>query len=143
MARVYSVHVKTGGMVDPVRDVVFVREGFSAAAVVFGGFWLVWHRMWGVLAGYAGIVLALTGLSYFGGLPSVIPTSLNVAVAFILGFEGGNLRRWWLGQTGFEEVAVTSGSSRIDSEERYFVSRYGAASAEPAGVHAEPVSGAA
>src|SRR5262249_60667250 len=62
--RVYTVHdpppqryeqTQTG---DPARF-VFVRDGFSFWAFLFGPFWMLRHQMWLVLLGYVIVFVAL------------------------------------------------------------------------------------
>lgn len=82
---------------------MLVREGFSWGALVFGPFWLLAHRAWiaGVLALCVGIAFAV--LTH-GGLAVV----LILALAWLLGLFGQDLRRWSLSRQGYLLVHVVA-----------------------------------
>lgn len=75
---------------------VLVREGFSAGALVFGPFWLAWHRAWIP----AGVAFCLSFL-----IPALTdpPASvvLGLAMHLLLGLSGRDLIRWSLRERGF------------------------------------------
>ena len=51
----YTVHERNGGsgtLAERADAIVFVKEGFAWAALVFPILWLLYHRMWLVLAGF-------------------------------------------------------------------------------------------
>ncbi|MDX1580994.1 MAG: DUF2628 domain-containing protein, partial [Alphaproteobacteria bacterium] len=54
--RYYTIHepenAETGS-----EEAVFVREGFSYAAWVFGPFWFFWHKLWWEATGFMAIDL--------------------------------------------------------------------------------------
>ncbi len=70
-----------------------VPEAFSWGAALFGPFWLFAHRAWipGVLVLCAQAVLAVTP-------PHGVPT---LALVWLLGLFGQDLRRWSLSRRGF------------------------------------------
>ena len=58
----YTVHEHedgSGGLAERADKIVFVKEGFALAALVFPIPWLLYHRMWFVLAGFIAVILAL------------------------------------------------------------------------------------
>src|SRR5258708_20295949 len=65
---VYTVHVPLSrdGASAPERF-VFVRDGFSFAALLFGPLWMLRHRMWLVLLAYALVVAALALVLHLPG----------------------------------------------------------------------------
>lgn len=137
---VYSVHEPEGRSFDPAADVVFVRSGFSAAAVVFGVLWFVWHRMWLGLGLY---ILVLFALGFAGVVAQLHPTGImfmQSLVAITLGFQAAYIRRWHLERRGIREVAVTSGRNLDAAEIQFFSGRYRAAMDSPHTLPVEPSS---
>ncbi len=95
--RIYTAHTL------PRRPPVLVREGFSWGALIFGPFWLLAHRAWiaGVLALCAGILIAALA-------KGDLATELLLALAWLLGLFGQDLRRWSLSRRGFTLVHVVA-----------------------------------
>ena len=70
---VYTVHEPplraADALADPQRF-VFVRDGFYFWAFLLGPFWMIWHRLWLVLALYLviliGIEVGLRAVGAFG-----------------------------------------------------------------------------
>ena len=61
--RIYTVHAPRTNDLRAAGDrVVFVRDSFHVWAFVFGGFWLLYHRLWWALLGY---VAVMAGVPYF------------------------------------------------------------------------------
>ena len=53
--RVYSVYepaVRGPDLLPDAERFIFVRDGFYFRAFLFAPLWMLWHRMWLVLAGY-------------------------------------------------------------------------------------------
>ncbi len=116
----YTVHVQDGEINDPVEDVIFVRDGFSVKALIFGGLWFLWHRMWLVFGGYIVLVLILGGVVGLGLLHPLGASLLQTLLAFTVGLHATALHRHHIERAGFREVAVVTGESRDDAELRYF-----------------------
>ncbi len=95
--RIYTAHTC------PHRPPVLVREGFSWGALVFGPIWLLGHRAWiaGILAVCASIAIAVVS-------HGVVAVVLMLALAWLLGLFGNDLRRWSLGRHGFVLVHVVA-----------------------------------
>lgn len=102
---------------DPMRA-VFVKDGFSWPALLFGGLWLISRRLWLVLLGY----LVATGL--ISALVGVFDRELaSVALIFfqlLFGLEANELRRWTLQRHGYRLAAVVEGRGIEEAELRYF-----------------------
>lgn len=116
----FTVHARGGYVVDPVEDVVFVRDGFSVAALIFGAAWFLWHRMWLVLIGYIAIVSVVVSLIALGLLHPVGASLLQSLLAVTVGLHATALRRWTVERRGFREIAVVTGQNNDEAELRYF-----------------------
>jgi hypothetical protein len=118
---VYTVHeppLRGSATAAPERF-IFVRDGFSLAALLFGPLWMLRHRMWLVLLGYAVVVAALATLLHFYG-----STGANAIVwlllAFLLAFEAATLRRFTLARRGYRNIGVVVGDDLEAAERRFF-----------------------
>lgn len=119
--KVYTVHLK--GSPDDLAALeraVFVREGFSWSALVFGPLWLLWNRLWLALV----VVLALeTGLalwSVFGAPARSITIALQCLLHVALALESAQLLRGSLARRRFQIMGLTHGARLSDAERAYF-----------------------
>jgi hypothetical protein len=118
---VYTVHeppARAGTAPEPERF-VFVRDGFSFAALLFGPLWMLRHRMWLVLLGYA-VVVAGLGFVLHLRAPAAVAPLVWMLFALLLGFEAGTLRRFTLGRRGFQPIGVVVGDDLEFAERRFF-----------------------
>jgi len=133
----YTVHEPpspAGAAAPEPERYVFVRDGFSFWAFLFGPLWMLRHRMWLVLALYvAGWVALELVIALGGGLRSVIGL-VGFLIAFLVGLEAGTLRRFTLQRRGWNIVGIVTGEDREDAERRFFDAwlRRGAKPAAPA-----------
>jgi hypothetical protein len=120
---VYTVHAPPvdGTDVRATTDkFVFVRDGFSFWAFVFGPVWLLYQRLWLAFAGY--IVLSivvevvLTLLQAGGG----IRLAVMVVIVMLLGLEAATLRRWTLSRRKWRQLGVVVADDREAAERRFF-----------------------
>jgi len=116
--RLYTVHQNP----DPLAgaDLDFVKEGFCWPALFVPLLWSLWHRLWLVallvLVG-GGVVDAL---ALWLGWSDAMITALTLAVAVLYAAEANDLRRWTLRRRGWREVAVASGRTLAEAEQRFF-----------------------
>ncbi|MBL4690914.1 MAG: DUF2628 domain-containing protein [Rhodospirillales bacterium] len=111
----YAVYLRRHGL-DPDRDVVLIKEGFSWPAFSLSFVWALWNRLWLVAAGFLaaqGVVgLAITLLR-----PDPLSqVFLSLGLAVIFGLLANDLRQSNLAGRSFVLTAVTSGK---DSEAAY------------------------
>jgi hypothetical protein len=121
--KVYSVHHRqeaSGSLSGLAEDVILVKEGFSWPGFLVPLVWLVYKRMWIVLAFYIAATAGLTLL----GQSAVAPESAifvgSIALNLILGLEGNDLYRWTLARRRYREQSVVVGSDLVTAEQRYF-----------------------
>ncbi len=97
--RIYTAHTH------PTRAPVLVREGFSWGAAIFGPLWLFFHRAW------LAAVLVLCAEVLLGLIPlPPLRFGLELALAWLLGLFGQDLRRWSLARQGFLLAHVVAGA---------------------------------
>jgi hypothetical protein len=131
---IYTVHgpVATKAGKPPADAIVFVRDGFSWPALVFGPFWLIWHRLWWGLLGYlvlmivAGVAMARLGLGTDARL------FVNLLISLLMGLEGTSLRRWTLSRRKWRLLDLVAADDRDAAEQRFFDRWSPAAAATPA-----------
>jgi hypothetical protein len=121
--RVYSVYEPPTRSLDPLPEAerfVFVRDGFSFRAFLFAPLWMLWHRMWLVLAGYV-IVSAVveTALVMVGATPADVFV-VALLISLLIGLEASTLRRFTLNRRGWRNAGVISGVDLGDAERRFF-----------------------
>lgn len=94
--RSWTVHLAPADVKAPI----LIREGFSFWAFLFGPFWLFRHRAW--IAGGV-VLLVLISVNFLDD-----PWGIALALAFhlLLGFHGGDLRRWTLRRRGWKLAHV-------------------------------------
>jgi hypothetical protein len=119
---VYTVHqppLRAGATSPEPERFVFVRDGFSFAALLFGPLWMLRHRMWLVLLGY-GVVVAGLSLVLHLHASGTVGAIVWALVALLLGFEAGTLRRFTLSRRGFRNVGIVVGDDLELAERRFF-----------------------
>ena len=120
---IYTVHQpplkKYEGLPDPERF-VFVRDGFSFWAFVFGPVWMLRHRMWLTLLGYIAVAVVLQIALRFVGVPGSISAFAGFLLALLVGLEAGTLRRFTLGRRRFRNLGVIVADNREAAERRFF-----------------------
>ena len=105
--------------VDPMA-IVFVKEGVSWPALFVAGPWLIYRRMWLVLAAYLVLAIGVSAIGrQFGGS---IPGIILIAIHLLFALEANELRRWTLLRRGYAFLGVTEGRGLEAAEIRYFAS---------------------
>jgi Protein of unknown function (DUF2628) len=145
----YTVHqplIATGALADPYRF-VFVRDGFSWAAFLLTPLWMLWHRLWLVLAIYLLLSAGVDVLLHALGAPLSAFMIVGLLLSLLAGLEAGTLRRFKLSRRRWRNVGVVTGDDLEDAERRFFDGwiRQGAApraAAPGASRSAPPVAGA-
>jgi hypothetical protein len=133
---VYTVHEPPVRSADPLPDaerIVFVRDGFSFWAFLLAPLWMLWHRMWLVLAGYVIVAVALeTALAAFGGARAAA-SILGLFISLLVGLEASTLRRFTLRRRRWKNVGIVSGDDVEDAERRFFDAWLRQSPSRPAG----------
>ena len=111
---VYTVHEPPPKQYETAADparFAFVRDGFSLWAFLFGPLWMLRHRMWLVLLGYAVVMaavnLALRALDVSPAAGFVV----GLMAGLLLGIEASTLRRFTLGRRKWINVGTVVGDT--------------------------------
>ena len=105
---------------DPMAA-VFVKEGFCWPALFFALPWLIFRRLWWVLAGYVVAGAAIVAIG--GALGDGFAGPAFVLFAFLFALEANELRRWTLRRRGYRMAAVVEARGLEEAEIRYFAGR--------------------
>src|ERR1700721_927249 len=99
---------------------IFVRDGFSFWAFLFGPLWMLCHRMW-LVFGFFGVVSFWSeGLVAGGGPSDAVLVAIGLLISLWVGLEAATLRRFTLRRRGWRDVGVISGEDREAAECRFF-----------------------
>ena len=119
---VYTVHapVSDGAVLPATDKFVFARDGFHFWAMIFGVFWLAWHRLWLAMIGWIVLMVAIdVGLPALGvGRGAVF--AINLLLALLLGFEGASLKRWTFSRRKWRMLDVVVADDQESAERRFF-----------------------
>jgi len=105
-----------------------VKQGFSFPGLLAGGFWLLWHRMWGLgaLATVVGLGVYLLSPSpegYVYGIPYGhrfgLADIVNIGTCGVVGFWGNAWRASSLVDRGFENVATEQAATPDGAKAAY------------------------
>ncbi|MBN9080609.1 MAG: hypothetical protein BGP04_20270 [Rhizobiales bacterium 62-17] len=122
---VFTIHTPSaspsGG--DPAAGAVFVREGFSRLAFLFGPLWLLWNRRWLAFGlwflAFACVFFAIRRLGFS---PALMP-AYYFGVGLLLGLEAPVLRRAALAGRGFSLSDIAVAENLREAEITWFARR--------------------
>lgn len=119
---VYTVHEQpepAADRIDRAEALVFVRDGFSWAALIFGPLWLIAQRAWLPLGLYFATSFIAGALSQLVGAPPSWTMLVGLAVNAVLGFEASSIKRWSLDRAGWTDHGTVSGRGLAECERRF------------------------
>ncbi|MDA1088863.1 MAG: DUF2628 domain-containing protein [Proteobacteria bacterium] len=116
--KMYTVHLRRHGL-DPDRDVVLVKEGFSWPAFFLTFVWALWHRLWlaAVLIIAANIIVSFC--IHFLRPDPLTQAVVALGVAAIVGYLANDYRQEKLAEQGFAFDGVVSGLNKDHALRRY------------------------
>jgi hypothetical protein len=109
-----------GDALKRAERIVFVPDRFTWSAFLLAPLWMLWHRLWIVLAGYIGVSVAISLALRAAGVGQDARSFALTLFALLIGFEATSLRRWTLRLKGWREVGAVVGDSRETAEQRFF-----------------------
>jgi hypothetical protein len=116
--RFYSVYQSPEARGD--QDLIFIKDGFCWLALVLPFIWPAWRGLWLVALSVLVLLVAVTVVVQAGWIAPLTGSAIEVVVAFIMAFEGNNLRRWTKTRRGWREVGMVSGRRLADAERAFF-----------------------
>ena len=117
--RVYSVHMRRQSL-DPDRDMVLVKEGFSWPALFFSVFWALWCRLWWVALGLVVVNVVVSAVLAVLGADPVSEGVISFGMAILFALLANDLKRWTLSRRGFRQVGVVAATNAEAAELRFF-----------------------
>lgn len=114
---VFEPPVLPGSPVEDAQSLVFVRHGWSLAALLIPMVWMLARRLWWVLLAYLILIIAIQVLSY--AITPVITAGLSVALALAVMIEAGQLRLESMAAKGYREIAVIDAKNQRDAEHEF------------------------
>ena len=136
----FTVHVPSGieDNVERAERTLFVREGFSLPAFVFGPLFLLYRRLWRAALAWLVAAIALSVLTHVLALSIPVTLLLYLVLAVLVGLEANEARRQALGGRGYIGSALVTGSTRTMVERTFFsassATNLGTATGRPAGL---------
>ncbi len=106
--------------IDRAGELVFLKDGFSWGAALFGPLYFLVRGHWLGLAAYLAVatvlLLSLAALGLAVQWTSIAVLALNI----YFGFESANLERAWLEWRGWSEIGTVVGRNQSECERRFF-----------------------
>jgi hypothetical protein len=132
--KVYTVHLK-GSQNDlaTLERAVFVREGFSWGALIFGPLWLLWKGLWLALIVWLALEGALVIWNAFAQPTHSVTAALQILMHLALGFEASQLRCGALARRRFQIAGLVQGRTLMEAERAFFLGAISMPSNAPAG----------
>lgn len=109
-----------GGLREEVEQARLLPESFTLSALVFGGLWLLYKRLWLAFLLYALVWGGLVYLQRQIGFSFLAVMLSHTALAIFLGFEGQNLIVRKLLRKGWRLVDVVEAPDLSSAERRFF-----------------------
>lgn len=99
---------------------VLVRQGFSIWAFVFHIGWLLYHRLWLETAVFFALYVGSVLLGERYGLSEMAVGILQLALQVWLAANAADIRAKALERKGFTFEDVSTGTSALEAERRYY-----------------------
>lgn len=117
---VFEPRMRDDDLLRHAERFVFVRDGFSWAAFIFGPLWMLRHRLWLALAAYIAIFIIVGFAQYVRVLPDGTAGVVAFILALLIGLEAATLRRrkllWWR----WRDAGVVVADNVLAAEQRFF-----------------------
>lgn len=123
MARkIFTVHARSWSAAGD-GDAVFVREGFSWPAFVFGPFWALWFGLWKTAVVLFLLSLAMSGLVVVSGMTEAAELAATLGFQSVVGLWANDWRRYVLTRRDYSERGVIAGRNLAEAEHHYFTGK--------------------
>lgn len=121
--RSYTVHEPPeppAERLDRAERIVFVKDGFSLSAALFGPLWILANGLWLALLGYLVVAVLLSISLEAAGAPDHIKSIVFLGLNLLVGFEADALKRWTMDRRGWTQLGSVMGETRNVCERRFF-----------------------
>lgn len=117
--KTYAIYLKNIPS-SPLEKAIFVKEGFSLWAAIFGAFWMVYNRMWlcSVLLIAANVGLVFLEKQGFAG--AELSTILQTGLMFFIGFNANDFYAKSLEMKGYKLFSVVTEKNICAAQQRFF-----------------------
>lgn len=102
------------------ESLVFVPDGFSWGALLFGPFYFLVKREWAGLLAFVVAAIAMRGVLSLVDANAGAVMVASIVLAVLAGFEANEIRRASLSFFGWREIAAVTGRSLAECEHRFF-----------------------
>jgi len=116
----YEVYIKELDEEPLLEKTIFLKEGFSISAFLFNFFWLVYHRVWPLLAVYFAFSIGLKLIQIQFNMGEEFFTIINLGFLFWLGFEANDWRGQTLRSKGYALADIVTASNEFDAQKSFF-----------------------
>ena len=135
----YAAHAPPGPPSTASADrVALALQGFSWLALLFGPWWLAFHRLWRALLGWIVATVALTVGGYALGAPPAAVYVGQALIALWLGLQGADLRSAALARSGRPLVDIVAAADEDAALAAFFARWLEDGAAEPAAAPPPP-----
>jgi hypothetical protein len=101
-------------------DYVFLKEGYSFWAALFGPFWSLANKMWlEAFIHFVGLFAVLGILGAIGFVPAVI-SYVSFMANLLFALFAYDLQRFHYSRKGYQMIGVVNGKTKGDCEARFF-----------------------
>lgn len=104
----YCVYLRRHGL-NPDKDLVLVKEGFSWPAFFLSFLWALWHRLWLAAAVFLGIQAVVSVFIVMYRPDPFTQSVVSLGLAVLFGFIANDFRQSKLAEEGFVCTDVVSG----------------------------------
>ncbi len=105
---------------DRAESLVFVRDGASWSAVLFGPLWLMGKGAWIGLVLYVAAAAVLFGMVHVSGAAPAWFAVAILGLNLLTALEHSTVQRWVLERRGWREIGTVIGRSQTECERRFF-----------------------
>jgi hypothetical protein len=120
----YTVHappLKRGETSSAPERFTFVRDGFHFWAFVFPELWLLLHRLWLSLVGYALVYGVIVAGFTMAGAPRGSVVAVSFIIHLLMGFEAATLQRWTYTRRKWASLGFVVAEDAEEAERRFYV----------------------
>lgn len=104
-------------------DYVFIKEGYSFFAGLFGPYWSLANKMWVEAAAHIGAMIILSIIMDMIGFNAEAISSTMMISNIIFGLFARDLQRFHYDRRGYDMVSVVNGKSYLECETSFFHNR--------------------